>query len=130
MGFNAGKLLVCRIKEHKLGTVPALRHGMDMARMLQGFSGDLRCCAQYTNEIQYSANVEMERLLNEALGTVRDLLQRNRAALDAIVRALTAQGAGTLTGEARRPWGPQFLGKGRGAQCYGDKGLSRAAGRH
>lgn len=47
----------------------------------------------------------MERLLNQALGTVRDLLTRNRAALDAMTHALTSQGAGTLSGEAR---GPQF----------------------
>lgn len=45
----------------------------------------------------------MERLLNQALGTVRDLLLRNRAALDAIIHALTSQGAGTLSGEARVP---------------------------
>ena len=45
----------------------------------------------------------MERLLNQALGTVRDLLLRNRAALDAIIHALTSQGAGTLSGEARGP---------------------------
>ena len=65
--------------------------------------GQTCCRAQYTNEIQYSANVEMERLLNQALGTVRDMLQRNRAALDAIIHALTSQGAGSLSGEARGP---------------------------
>lgn len=53
------------------------------------------------NEVQYSANVEMERLLNEAAGNVRALLQRNRAALDAIIAGLTRGGEGALTGEVR-----------------------------
>ena len=57
--------------------------------------------AQMYNEVQYAANVEMERLLNEAAGNVRALLQRNRRALDAIIDALTAGGEGALTGEAR-----------------------------
>jgi hypothetical protein len=53
------------------------------------------------NEVQYAANVEMERMLNEAAGNVRAMLQRNRRALDAIIAALTEGGEGALTGEAR-----------------------------
>lgn len=49
--------------------------------------------------MQYSANVEMERLLNDAARNVRDMLERNRAALDAIVSALTRRENGSLTGE-------------------------------
>ena len=55
--------------------------------------------AQYNNEVQYSANLEMERLLNDAARNVRDMLERNRAALDAIVSALTRRENGSLTGE-------------------------------
>ncbi|KAK9823015.1 hypothetical protein WJX81_007049 [Elliptochloris bilobata] len=57
---------------------------------------------RYTNEMQYGANVEMERLLNEAAGNVRALLQRNRAALDVIVSTLTVKGAGSLSGDEVR----------------------------
>lgn len=49
--------------------------------------------------MQYSANLEMERLLNDAARNVRDMLERNRAALDAIVSALTRRESGSLTGE-------------------------------
>lgn len=41
----------------------------------------------------------MERLLNDAARNVRDMLERNRAALDAIVSALTRRENGSLTGE-------------------------------
>lgn len=52
------------------------------------------------SSLHAAADAEMESVLNAAYAGVRDLLARNRAALDALVEALLARD--TLTGEEVR----------------------------
>ena len=49
-----------------------------------------------------AVDVEMERLLNTAYADVLELLQRNRAAYDELIEALTTGPGNTLSGEQVR----------------------------
>ena len=54
---------------------------------------------QVSFETLDAVDVEMERLLNTAYADVLELLQRNRAAYDKLIEALTTGPGNTLSGE-------------------------------
>jgi ATP-dependent Zn protease len=56
-------------------------------------------CKQVSYETLEAVDIEMERLLNTAYTDVLALLQRNRAAYDALIEALTSGPDNTLSGE-------------------------------
>lgn len=57
---------------------------------------------QHSYETLKAVDVEMERLLNDTYSSVKDILQRNRACYDELIRSLTEGHDQTLSGEQVR----------------------------